>query len=93
MAAARLTPYGSCAGAVALIVAFGIVPAVQAADCSGLPSHSALVSALKSSVAASGGPSNGGFDLNMWATIVDREGEVCAIAYTGKGPGCTAPRL
>lgn len=87
MPGARLKPYRSCAGAVALIVAFGIVPVVEAADCSGLPSHSALVSALRSSVAASGGPSNGGFDLNMWATIVNREGEVCAIAHTGKGPG------
>jgi uncharacterized protein GlcG (DUF336 family) len=53
------------------------------ANCDGLPGHDALQSALKGSVAASGGPSNGGLDFNMWASIVDRDGLVCAVAFTG----------
>jgi uncharacterized protein GlcG (DUF336 family) len=27
--------------------------------------------------------SNGGFGLNMWATVVNRDGQVCVVAYTG----------
>ena len=68
-------------------VALGATPALAHADCAGLPSHSELTTALKASVKASGGPSNGGFDLNMWATVVNRGGEVCAVARTGGGPG------
>jgi len=47
--------------------------------CKDLPSHSALQSALKSARTAE----NGGFDLDMWGTVVNRDGEVCAVAYTG----------
>jgi uncharacterized protein GlcG (DUF336 family) len=46
-----------------------------------------LVQALKGSVKASGGPSNGGLDNNEWAAVVDRNGTVCAIAFTGSKPG------
>jgi uncharacterized protein GlcG (DUF336 family) len=49
--------------------------------CKGLPNHTALVKALKSSVAPA--KKNGGFDLQMWATIVDRDGFVCAVAFSG----------
>lgn len=54
------------------------------ADCSTLPGHDALATALAESVKPSGGPGNGGLDLNMWATIVDVDGTVCAVAFTGK---------
>jgi hypothetical protein len=27
--------------------------------------------------------SNGGFDLDMWGTVVNRDGDVCAVAFTG----------
>ena len=30
---------------------------------------------------------NGGLNLNMWATIVDRDGRVVAVAFTGDGRG------
>jgi len=43
----------------------------------------ALVDALRRSVKASGGPSNGGLDNNEWAVAVDRGGVVCAVAYSG----------
>ncbi|MBW0004942.1 MAG: heme-binding protein [Hyphomicrobiales bacterium] len=46
--------------------------------------HEALEDALKKSVKPAGGPSNGGFDNNEWAAIVNREGKVCAMARSGK---------
>jgi uncharacterized protein GlcG (DUF336 family) len=49
-----------------------------------LPSHADLVTALKSVVTAGG---NAGFALNMWATIVNRDGEVSAIAFSGSDRG------
>jgi uncharacterized protein GlcG (DUF336 family) len=57
------------------------------ADCSGLPSYSDLTTALKNNVSASGGPSNGGLDFHMWATIVNRDGQVCAVTRTGDDRG------
>lgn len=51
--------------------------------CAGLPTHAALKEALK----AARGASNGGFDLDMWGTLVNRSGEVCAVAFTGKDAG------
>ncbi len=47
--------------------------------CKGLPSQASLRSALKAAQAQS----NGGFGLNMWGTIVNRDGIVCAVAFTG----------
>ena len=70
----------------ATAVALCISSAAHAA-CSQLPNHAALVKALKQSVKPSGGPGNGGLDLNMWATIVDRDGTVCAVAFSGKEYG------
>ena len=54
------------------------------ADCSSLPSHDELAKALRAATKASGGPSNGGLDLNMWATVVSEDGTTCAVAYSGK---------
>jgi uncharacterized protein GlcG (DUF336 family) len=51
-----------------------------------LPSHAALSAALKSVVDV-GGTNNAGFGLNMWATIVNRDGEVAAVAFTGQDRG------
>jgi uncharacterized protein GlcG (DUF336 family) len=49
-----------------------------------LPSHQQLKSALTSVVTAA---NSGGFSLNMWATIVNRDGEVIAVAFSGKERG------
>jgi uncharacterized protein GlcG (DUF336 family) len=52
-----------------------------AADC---PADQArLRDALRSSVKASGGPANGGFENHEWAAIVRRDGIVCAVAFSG----------
>ncbi len=45
--------------------------------------YTALKTALTGAVLPSGGPSNGGFDLNMWATVVSDDGTVCAVTKTG----------
>ena len=51
--------------------------------CRSLPTHAQLKAAL---IAAQGVP-NGGFGLEMWATVVDRDGVVCAVAFTGGDRG------
>ena len=51
--------------------------------CRDLPSHAALQAAL---TAAQGQP-NGGFALEMWGTVVNRDGVVCAVAFTGGNRG------
>jgi uncharacterized protein GlcG (DUF336 family) len=48
-----------------------------------LPSHAELVAALKAARAEA----NGGFNLDMWGTVVNRDGMVCAIAFTGQNRG------
>lgn len=53
------------------------------AACRGLPSQSALKAALQSARAAA----NGGFNLDMWGAIVNRDGIVCAVAFTGVDRG------
>ena len=51
--------------------------------CTGLPSQAALRTALKAAQSVA----NGGFGLNMWGTIVNRDGVVCAVAFTGTARG------
>jgi uncharacterized protein GlcG (DUF336 family) len=59
---------------------------VQSA-CSLLPNHAQLHAAL----AAAQAQSNGGFGLQMWGTIVNRDGVVCAVAFTGSDRGAQWP--
>ena len=51
--------------------------------CRELPSYDQLRQALS---AARAQP-NGGLNLDMWGTIVDRDGVVCAVAFTGGNRG------
>jgi uncharacterized protein GlcG (DUF336 family) len=51
--------------------------------CRDLPSHSALRDALE----AAQSESNGGFGLEMWATVVNRDGIVCGVAFSGSNRG------
>jgi hypothetical protein len=60
-----------------------LLPAISFADCSELPNYTALKAALT----AARNTANGGFDLNIWGTIVDRDGLVCAVAFTGTERG------
>jgi len=54
--------------------------------------HGGLTTALGKSVFSNAGTNsdgivgtNGGFDLNMWATVVATDGTVCAVTKTGAG--------
>jgi uncharacterized protein GlcG (DUF336 family) len=52
----------------------------MAKSCEGVPAHAELKKALIKARAEA----NGGFGLDMWGTIVDRSGIVCAVASTGE---------
>ena len=56
-------------------------------SCKDLPSWSQLKAALT----AARNQNNGGFNLDMWATIVNRDGIVCAVAFTGADRGSQWP--
>ncbi len=61
----------------------GPAPGPQSSiGCYGLPGHAALKAALNASLG-----STGGLEFAMWATIVNRDGEVCAVAFTGSDRG------
>ncbi len=53
------------------------------AACRNVPTYAALKAAL----IAARSQANGGFNLDMWATVVNRDGVVCAVAYTGATRG------
>jgi len=55
--------------------------------CRLLPSWEQLQSALTTAR----GQGNGGFNLDMWGTVVDRDGVVCAVAFTGVDRGAQWP--
>jgi len=55
--------------------------------CAGMPSHDQLRTALEGARAQS----NGGFNLDMWATVVNRDGIVCEVAFTGSNRGSQWP--
>src|SRR5262249_30342067 len=71
-------------GSVAMfLLAISAAPAHAQAACKGLPSQAALRNALSLAQAQP----NGGFSLQMWATVVNRDGVVCAVAFTGQDRG------
>ena len=55
--------------------------------CSGLPSHAQLTAVLKSVVAVGDSSTNGGLANDMWATIVNRDGVVCSVTFSGDNRG------
>lgn len=54
--------------------------------CKGLPGWQQIKDALDASGATSKAL-NGGFGLNMWATVVNRDGIVCNVAFSGTDRG------
>lgn len=66
-----------------------IAAPASAADgtCASLPKHDDLKAALSEARKTD----NGGLNLDMWGTIVDRSGKVCAVAYTGEEVGAQWP--
>jgi len=55
--------------------------------CKGLPNYNTLRAALVAATAAE----TSGLNNQMWATIVDRDGVVCAVAYSGVNRGAQWP--
>ena len=64
---------------LALMGSLAIASNIALADCKLLPNYAALKTALTTAR----NEANGGFNLDMWGTIVDRDGIVCAVAFTG----------
>src|SRR4051812_28525615 len=87
---------GLCvAGAMAVALA-GVINVTVLADdgnsgtaaCKGLPTYGQLRAALVAAAEPLGPQNdNGGFGLNMWGTVVNRDGVVCAVAFTGSDRG------
>lgn len=70
--------------AAGTVLAVGtMIGSAGSAVAQGLPTHDELAAVLKAVVTGK----NGGFGLNMWATIVDRDGVVLAVAFSGKDRG------
>lgn len=61
-----------------LVLSFNM-PASGAGGCGNLPNYKALKAALESAVAAE----TSGLNNQMWGTLVDRDGVVCAVTYSG----------
>ena len=55
--------------------------------CNNLPGYSQLKAALAHATADEAS----GLNMNMWGTIVDRDGIVCAVAFTGTNRGSQWP--
>jgi hypothetical protein len=62
---------------------------VSAQGSSGRPAPGCPVSQseLKAALSAVRGMANGGFNLDMWGTAMNRDGIVCAVAFTGGNRG------
>ena len=66
--------------AIALACAASLAYAEEgSSNCKSLPGHRALQSALAAATASE----SSGLNNHMWATIVDRDGIVCAVAFSG----------
>lgn len=74
---------------IAFLATVCLLPsAAFAADgCHQLPNHTALKAALDAAVATE----TSGLDNQMWGTIVDRDGIVCAVAFSGEDRGSQWP--
>src|SRR5712664_589192 len=59
----------------------------ESGGCVGLPSQAQLKKALVDAVNVE----RSGLDFQMWATVVDRDGVVCAVAFSGADRGSQWP--
>ena len=75
----------SIAAGLLLVTALAAHPVATqgTGGCKALPTHAALKKAL----AAAQAQPNGGLGFHMWGTVVDRDGFVCDVAFTGGDRG------
>src|SRR5678815_3781578 len=66
-------------GAATFVVALTFAGIASAQTCATLPSHAKLKAALVQATK----DETSGLNNHMWATIVDRDGVVCAVAFSG----------
>lgn len=55
--------------------------------CPDADSRATIHTALKAALTEAREEANGGFNLDMWGTVVNRDGIVCAVAFTGDDRG------
>lgn len=70
------------AAATAILACSDDTTGPEAARTRTLPTHDALLTALRD-VVAQGAVQNGGLGFDMWASVVDRDGIVVAVAFSG----------
>ena len=75
-----------------MLIGLAALPAIASADdahgrCAGLPDYATLKTALVAAVQTE----TSGLDFQMWGTIVDRDGVVCAVAFSGIDRGSQWP--
>src|SRR5436305_4449341 len=76
---------------LALFLAGSVVLFAQnPSDCSKVPDHSKLKAALTGAVKEGKGK-NGGVGNQEWGTVVNRDGIVCAVVFTGPYRGAELP--
>jgi uncharacterized protein GlcG (DUF336 family) len=75
--ASRVLRWSACGALLCITIA-----SASAADCP--VDHGKLAAALRASVKPSGGPANGGFENHEWASVVARDGTVCAVVFSGQ---------
>jgi len=73
--------------AAACAVAFPLASVADVTSCRSLPDYSLLKPALAQAVV----DEDSGLNFQMWATIVDRDGIVCAVAFSGANRGSQWP--
>lgn len=79
------------AWAVVLSVAYAAASVAQnPQDCSKVPSHDKLKQVL-TQVVKEGKDANGGLGNQEWGTVVNRDGIVCAVVFTGPNRGAQWP--
>jgi uncharacterized protein GlcG (DUF336 family) len=77
--------------ALALLVVLSLpVLAQNPLDCSKVPDYNKLKSALTNAVKEGKG-ANGGMGNQEWGTVVNRDGIVCAVVFTGPNRGAEWP--
>lgn len=62
-----------------ILLALTLLPLAAEAACDKLPNWQQL----KDAVTVARKEANGGFNLDMWGTVVSTDGTVCAVAFTG----------
>jgi uncharacterized protein GlcG (DUF336 family) len=87
----KLLRHIAVAGGLVLLAAPALAHDKGRNGCDRLPSWKELKEALclatMGDASCAAAPTHGGFSLHMWGTVVDRDGVVCAVAFTGGNRG------